>query len=125
MSTVDMGAHEHCHGDFDFSGVVDISDLTFLLSCFGFPSCGLPTANCCLADFDGNGVVELQDLAFFLPNYGIDCKAVNGFAIGGGSENSSISGPSNPIADWLRSATPEEVLDWWFAGQPPVGGEDR
>ena len=127
MTTVDMGAHEHCLGDFDFSGVVDISDLAFLLGCFGFPSCGLPNANCCLADFDGNGVIELQDLAFFLPNFGINCKAVNGLTIGGGEggENSMMSGGFDPLTDWLRSATAEEVLEWWFAGPPPVGGNNQ
>lgn len=55
--TVDMGAwEESIAGDIDGNGVVDISDLTQLLSCFGTPDC-TTAPPCCIADITGGGAL--------------------------------------------------------------------
>src|SRR5262245_62462460 len=54
----------HLEGDFDCNYVVDLSDLSILLSNFGGPG----TAR--TGDMDGNNLVELADLSAFLSNFG-------------------------------------------------------
>ncbi len=124
-SEVDMGAFEACVGDFDDDNQVWLPDLALLLSCFGQPCPG----SCCLTDLNCDGVVDISDLGIFLAHNGSICTPpVSGFVGGGGEgeggENSTFSNGDEQLMEWLRSATPEEVLEWWFAGQPPIG-DDR
>lgn len=132
---VDLGAWEECFpGDVDGNGTVDISDLTQLLSCFGVLDC-TSAPPCCIADIAPtgaqcwDGVIDINDLALLLSKFGLSCPTAipecSGFGENGMYGNASTSGPTDPLSEWLRSASPEEVLDWWFAGQPPVGGDDR
>ncbi|MBI5864842.1 MAG: hypothetical protein HZB38_10095 [Planctomycetes bacterium] len=125
---VDMGVYEDqclCVGDIDADYDVDIQDLANLLSCFGLPA---PCPDgCCLRDLDCGSDVDLQDLAYLLSNFGYltCCRSyLQGGAFGGESQD-SMSGSFDPLTEWLRSATPEEVLAWWEAGMPPIDGEDR
>lgn len=55
-------------GDVNGDGVVDLSDLTLLLSSFG--QCNGDAGYLAAADFDGTGCVELGDLTILLGNYG-------------------------------------------------------
>lgn len=126
-ANVDMGAHEHCIGDVNGDNINDINDLSDFLSCYGFPTCVLPRPSCCLADFNEDGVVEITDLAWLLSNFGVNCNAieVNGLTgeSGGGEQNSTMG--DTALIEWLQQAAPQEVIDWWNAGMPPVGGDDR
>ncbi|MBI5863736.1 MAG: hypothetical protein HZB38_04365 [Planctomycetes bacterium] len=121
---VDMGAYENrcicAVGDIDRDGDVDLQDLAYLLGCFGMPFTCTDT-NCYLSDVDCNGVVELQDLSFLLSDFGTICCP----SLAGGEGGESMMSGDDPLTEWLRSAAPQDVLDWWFAGQPPVGGGDR
>jgi hypothetical protein len=54
-----------------------------------------------------------QDLAILLANFGNACCVTNGFAGGSGGADANDS-----LTQWLRSATPEEVLEWYYAGMP-------
>lgn len=114
---VDMGAYENqcicAVGDIDRDGDVDLQDLAFLLSCFGLPFTCADTT-CSLSDVDCNGVVELQDLTYLLSDFGTVCCGGEGMMSG-----------SDPLTEWLQSAAAEDVLDWWYAGMPPMGGDDR
>lgn len=121
---VDMGAYEdQCilRADFDGSRIVDLQDLANFLACYGMPA--TCSDSCFRKDIDCSGIVDLQDLAYVLSDYGLSCP----IGLQGGLEegNSMMSGPPDPLTEWLRSASPEEVLDWWFAGQPPIGGDER
>lgn len=120
--TVDMGAYEYGDCPYDINGdrVVDLSDLTLLLGCFGINCTGAPK-NCCVADLNCDVVIDISDLSLLLSHYSTGCLCLGSE----GREYSMMSGPPDPLTDWLLSASPEEVLDWWFAGQPPVGGDDR
>lgn len=119
---IDMGAYElsACPGDLDGNGSVGLSDLTFLLSFFG-QSCDTYPYDPSIVDLDCNSSINISDLALLLSEFGNTCTGLTG----GGSEEDSMMTESDPLTQWLRSATPEEVLDWWFNGQPPVGGGDR
>jgi hypothetical protein len=64
-----MGNGSTCPGDVNEDGVVDLLDLTLLLSSFGMPS-GATHAN---GDLDGDGDVDLQDLSILLGNFGRPC----------------------------------------------------
>src|SRR5262245_1525122 len=63
------GARGTCPGDVNSDHVVDLSDLTTLLSHFG------ATGGATLADgdLDGNGSVNLSDLAILLGHFGDLC----------------------------------------------------
>ncbi|MBI5863663.1 MAG: hypothetical protein HZB38_03970 [Planctomycetes bacterium] len=122
---VDMGAYEEClAGDIDGNGRVELSDLTQLLACFGLMACN-SAPPCCIADIAGpssacfDGAVDISDLALLLGQFGLVCPSER-LTIGGGEE--SMMGGSDPLTEWLRSAAPEDVLDWWYAGMPPIGG---
>ncbi len=128
--TVDMGAWEECiAGDIDGNGVVELSDLTQLLACFGTLDC-TATPPCCIADITNggalcwDGVVDISDLTLLLSQFGLACTSN---LTGGGGEpgGESMMSGDDPLNNWLRSATPEEVLDWWYAGMPPVEGDER
>jgi hypothetical protein len=117
-----MGAFEACPGDVNGDGMVEISDMTSLLGCFGMPC----TGNCCLADFNCDGTVEIGDLTILLAHFGAPCPSFFAFVGGGiGEESMNASTSSDPLTEWLRSATPEEVIAWWQAGMPPIGEDDR
>lgn len=118
----DMGAFElpgtlACPWDFDDNGIVDLPDLALMLANYGLTN--LAGCPCYPQDFDCDGDTDLPDLAEFLAHYGLPCA--NGLT--GGGENMMFGG-SDPLTQWLLSATPAEVLAWWYAGMPPVGGED-
>jgi hypothetical protein len=111
---VDRGAYEeqcYCLGDINETNNVDLSDLSALLSCFG-GGAACPGA-CCPADLDCNNVVDLQDLATILAHFGDVCCASAFAGRGDGGE-----GADDSLTQWLRSATPEEVLEWYYAGMP-------
>ncbi len=118
---VDMGAFEACPGDVNGDGMVEISDMTALLACFGMACAG----DCCLADINCDGTVEIGDLTILLSHFGAPCGSFFGLVGGGGEESMNAANSLDPLSEWLRSATPEEVLDWWYAGMPPVGGDER
>lgn len=119
---IDMGAYEvgTCTADVSGNGTVGLEDLAQLLTCFG-SSCNLYPYDCSVADLNCDAVVNLTDLATLLAHFGETCLGLTGDGFG---ENRAMTDP-NPLTQWLRSATPEEVLNWWFAGQPPVGDGDR
>lgn len=56
-----------CPGDISGDGVVDLLDLSLLLSQFG------QTGNGLTADLNGDGAVDLTDLSIMLSNYGVNC----------------------------------------------------
>lgn len=117
---VDMGAYENqciCIGDIDRDGDIDLQDPANLLSCFGTAgvSCSDP---CYLSDLDCNGSVELQDLSNLLSSFGTTCCP----SLTGG-ENMMLG--SDPLTQWLQTATPEDVLAWFYAGMPPIGDGTR
>ncbi|MBI5863014.1 MAG: hypothetical protein HZB38_00605 [Planctomycetes bacterium] len=56
----------HCQGDFNADGVVDIGDLTLLLSHFGVGS-GASYGD---GDMNGDGAIDLSDLTLFLSKFG-------------------------------------------------------
>lgn len=60
-----------CVGDVNGDGVVDLSDLTALLSAFGSATGDL--AYNAAADFDNNGLVDLSDLTTLLSAFGTPC----------------------------------------------------
>lgn len=123
-SHVDMGAYEACPGDVNGDGVTNLTDVALVLTYFGLSGCMSGTA-CFIGDLNGDEGVDLTDLAYVLADYGLDCHAsVSGFS--GSGEGALLAAPTSPLDAWLRSATPQEVLDWWNAGMPPIGGgEDR
>ncbi|MFZ4576649.1 MAG: hypothetical protein ACOYN0_19885, partial [Phycisphaerales bacterium] len=60
-----------CRADFDLSGFVGVSDLTYFLGRFGtVPVPGTPQAR---ADFNASGGVDSADLVFFLGRFGQAC----------------------------------------------------
>jgi hypothetical protein len=73
-SEIDLGAipcwlETPCLGDIDGNGVVNLSDLTVLLSNFGTPTgAGLEDG-----DLQGDGDVDLSDLTLLLSVYGATC----------------------------------------------------
>lgn len=111
---VDMGAYEECFADIDGDGSVGLSDLTSLLSCYGTTNC---SSACCNANIAGcDTAVDIADPTVLLSHYGETCAA---------SEGISAQYGDDPLADWLRSASAESVIEWWQAGMPPVGdGEE-
>lgn len=56
-----------CPGDFNTDGVIDINDLTILLSRFG------TAGDACSGDMDGNGIIDINDLTSFLSLFGSSC----------------------------------------------------
>lgn len=60
-----------CVGDVNHDGVVDLTDLSMVLSAYGrvFPDPGY-NPNC---DLNGDGVIDLTDLSIVLGNYGMQC----------------------------------------------------
>lgn len=60
-----------CVGDVNGDGVIDLSDLTALLSGFGSGT-GDPSYNAA-ADFDHNGLIDLSDLTTLLSAFGTTC----------------------------------------------------
>ncbi len=58
-----------CPGDLNGDGVVDLSDLSTLLSNFGTPSGATPE----MGDIDGDGDVDLSDLSRLLSDFGSNC----------------------------------------------------
>ncbi len=56
-----------CAEDIDGNGMVDLSDLSIVLSTFGQSGAGLP------ADINGDGNVDLSDLGMILAVFGISC----------------------------------------------------
>lgn len=60
----DAGGGGDCPGDFDGSGVRDLSDLAVLLAAFGGSAGG---------DMDGDGDTDLADLAMLLALFGAPC----------------------------------------------------
>lgn len=122
---VDMGAYEECAaGDLDGNGKVDLSDLTRMLSCMGASPCeSVGYEGCCLADIAStsgglicaDGLVDISDLARLLSDFGTECPAA------GEPPSEAITTGDDPLTLWLRSATPEQVVEWWEAGMPPIG----
>ena len=110
---VDMGAFEYlppenCPYDLNGDLSVDIEDLAILLACFGSPA----LASCAAADLNCDGIVDVADLALLLSEFGTQCST--GFAGGGGYSATEL---------WIMSATIPEILAWWEAGMPPMGGD--
>jgi len=104
---VDMGSYEICNlPDVDGNGAVDLTDLAMLLTCFGLDPC---TAECCWGDFDNDSDVDLGDLASLLTVFGAVCPAVE-------SCNEDRPAPPDPLTEWLQSADPEDVVEWWENG---------
>ena len=135
---VDIGAYEflpNCPYDIDGDGFVNVSDLAFLLGCYGLSDCTAVT-DCCTADITLDGAVNLTDLATLLANFGAQCAFPLGTPGGGdllapdGGEASrpaasaATASASDPLADWLRSATIDEILAWYHAGMPPIEAAD-
>jgi hypothetical protein len=58
-----------CWGDLDASGVIDLADLSALLTNFGLPS-GMQYSD---GDLDADGDVDLADLSALLERYGVAC----------------------------------------------------
>lgn len=118
---VDMGAYEECAaGDLNGNGSVELADLTQMLSCFGQAPCDVPVSSCCIADIAGasgcaDGEVGLADLTVLLSEFGTVCAAA------GSPPSEAITTGDDPLTLWLRSATAEQVLEWWQAGMPPIG----
>jgi hypothetical protein len=65
--SVRLVLNKPCAADFDDDGVVDLSDLTLLLSAFGCP------AGSCPFDADGDGDIDLPDLSLLLSAFGTLC----------------------------------------------------
>ncbi|MCC6358722.1 MAG: hypothetical protein IT450_08260 [Phycisphaerales bacterium] len=122
MGIVDMGAYEHCHGDVDLDGDVDIVDLATLLGCFGTTDCWNADPDCCLSDLDGDDEVGIDDLSALLSFFGSTCPPAENLALTGG-ENSMTA--EDPMTAWIRNATVDEILRWWEAGMPPIGDGTR
>jgi hypothetical protein len=53
-------------GDFDCNGIVNVSDLAYLITSFG-------CVNSCLADLDNDGLVGVVDQAVFMSLFGMTC----------------------------------------------------
>lgn len=60
-----------CPGDVDGDSDIDLTDLSLLLSAYGFGT-GDPAYNPA-ADFNHNGVIDLPDLSILLANFGGNC----------------------------------------------------
>lgn len=57
-------------------------------------------------------MIDINDLALLLSHFGLGCTS--GLTGGGGEpggESMMSGGESDPLTEWLKSATPEEVLD--------------
>jgi HYR domain len=61
-----LGAQDCCLGDFDCNGIVNVGDLSFLITSFG-------CVNSCLADLDNDGLVGVMDQSVFMSLYGMTC----------------------------------------------------
>lgn len=61
-----------CSGDVNGDRIVDLLDLTILLSAFGSTS-GDPAFNSD-ADLDSSGAIDLTDLTILLSNFGTTCR---------------------------------------------------
>lgn len=59
-----------CEGDVDGNGVINLTDLAFLLTNFGLPN----GATRAMGDLDGDTDVDLVDLAILLSNFGLSCN---------------------------------------------------
>lgn len=70
-TTMGFAAPEWCAGDVDGDGVVDLSDLAYLLSAYGTQE-GEPSY-LVDADFDRDGSVDLYDLSVLLGAFGHSC----------------------------------------------------
>lgn len=122
---VEMGAYEvaynpECPFDLNNDGSIGLSDLAILLVRFGTVTC-----NFGVADFNGDGQVNLTDLSMLLAAFGTECE--ESLLGGGGGGESMMSGRSEADAalrDWLLSATIDEIMEWYHAGMPPVGGNE-
>jgi hypothetical protein len=66
-----VGGGTPCPGDINADLVVNLADLTILLSAFGSTSCD--SAYVAGADFDGDGVIALGDLSTLLSLFGSSC----------------------------------------------------
>ncbi|MBI5866324.1 MAG: right-handed parallel beta-helix repeat-containing protein [Planctomycetes bacterium] len=122
---IDMGAYElgTCPGDFDGDGSIGLQDLVLLLHCFG-GTCSNYPYDCCFADMNDDATIDLNDLTLILSLFGTECQGLLGGGDSGGGENAMMGQP-DPLIEWLLSATPEEILTWYYSGMPPVGGGDR
>jgi hypothetical protein len=58
-----------CEGDFDGDGIVNVSDLLYILAGFGC------VADCGPADLDNNGIINAADLLQFLALFGNTCES--------------------------------------------------
>lgn len=131
-----------CRADFDRDGAVGLQDLSNLLSSFGAcegdplynPLYDLVVNDCdaiddihnvCERDAENvDECIQLEDLALMLSSYGLTCPCDGGGGGGGGgfAGFGGGEGEDPEFVEWVRQATPEEILEWyeiWCAG----GGE--
>lgn len=116
-----MGAYELCEGNVDGDGRIGLFDLAIPQMWFGTTQCRSatgPTAHmaCC-------GTVEGDD-------YDVDLAAAHQYhsskcprgseAMLRGGESSSHTKSDDPLIQWLRSATIDQILAWYHAGMPPI-----
>ena len=67
-NTATLTVNQPCIGDLDGNHVVDLSDLSIVLSHYG-----QTPATYAEGDVDGNNVVELSDISIVLSHYGVPC----------------------------------------------------
>lgn len=123
-----------CRADFDRNGEINIQDMSDFLSHFGLwetdpgydPLYDFDYGDCAgVAACAGRGAtdavnsVDIQDFSTFLSTYGYTCGCF-GASLTGGGESASMAGDSaggtgeDPdFVEWVRQASPQEVLDWW------------
>ncbi|MBL7942093.1 MAG: hypothetical protein JNM00_04970, partial [Flavobacteriales bacterium] len=65
--TLDPAEINSCAGDFNFDGVINVSDLLLFMANYGCLS------GCGPYDFTGDGVVNVNDLLIFMAVYGTSC----------------------------------------------------
>ena len=65
--TLDPAEIDSCAGDFNFDGVINVSDLLLFMANYGCLS------GCAPFDLTGDGVVNVNDLLIFMAVYGTSC----------------------------------------------------